>query len=389
MDYDNDLCPLNQTMIKRIYFLARYAYSTVSIVKCVCQMVEMTEQTGHESREGLYQEAMRGCDMGLLMGAPVLDNVLSRISVALQEYHSLGHKQQTKQSENLTNFKRVSGDQTDEPKSSENLTNLKRASDDQTNEECHPKKIMKEGEHSSVVIDASKDIPRIHCPSLQAFRTNYMEQRVPIIITGLMEHWPARSSRAWSIERIRRIAGLRTVPIEIGSKYTEDSWTQKLMTVNEFIDKYVVSTGDIGYLAQHQLFDQVPELKEDIIIPDYCYLGEVDNVDINAWFGPKGTVSPLHFDPKHNLLSQVIGEKYISLYSDKVSDMVYPYDDMLLCNTSQVDLENPDLEKFPKFHSAPYVECRLKPGEMLYIPPKFWHFVKSLSVSFSVSFWFE
>ena len=39
-------------------------------------------------------------------------------------------------------------------------------------------------------------------------------------------------------------------------------------------------------------------------LPTYC--GELDDhVKINAWFGPSGTVSPLHHDPEHNLLCQV------------------------------------------------------------------------------------
>ena len=53
----------------------------------------------------------------------------------------------------------------------------------------------------------------------------------------------------------------------------------------------------------------------------------------------------------------------------------------------KVDIENPDLERFPLFAKAPYLECILNEGEMLYIPEKCWHYVRSLSLSFSVSFW--
>ena len=66
------------------------------------------------------------------------------------------------------------------------------------------------------------------------------------------------------------LAGKRTVPVEIGSKYTDDSWTQNLMTIESFIQKYILlednkndsgAKADKGYLAQHPLFNQV---KNDI-----------------------------------------------------------------------------------------------------------------------------
>lgn len=141
---------------------------------------------------------------------------------------------------------------------------------------------------------------------------------------------------------------------------------------------------EIGYIAQTELLEQITKLKEDIIVPEICEMGE--DLRVNAWFGPKGTVSPLHFDPKHNLFCQVVGSKYWRVFSSSESEKLYR-EEGRMNNTSRVDLENVDKEAFPLFEEAEWEECVLEEGDCLYLPPRYWHFVKSLSVSFSVSFW--
>ena len=111
-----------------------------------------------------------------------------------------------------------------------------------------------------------------------------METRgVPVVVEGLVKHWPATTkwrNRAY----LGRSHRDRTVPIEIGKEYTDDDWSQKLMTVRAFMDDYFSSdgskTGDdpsarenIGYLAQHELFEQCRIAAADIDVPLYCALG--------------------------------------------------------------------------------------------------------------------
>ena len=100
-------------------------------------------------------------------------------------------------------------------------------------------------------------------------------------------------------------------------------------------------------------------------------------------------MTPLHTDPHHNLLCQVVGRKYVRLYRPSLAPALYPHPTGMHTNSSRVDLDAPDHGAFPAFGAAPWADVALEPGQMLYIPRGWWHYVKSLSLSFSVSYWWS
>lgn len=254
----------------------------------------------------------------------------------------------------------------------------------------------------------------------------------PLIITGAVNHWPAFSNHPWNSQSYLlslTVGGRRLVPIEVGRSYIDEGWGQKIITFKQFLETYITldnlsgSQKEKGYLAQYNLFSQIPLLRNDIAIPDYCFAcvppphsisiladkySQVPLLEeplINAWLGPPGTITPLHTDPYHNILVQVVGKKYIRLYSPQESKNLYPLgidkNGIDMGNTSDVDIgtlagwdktkqEQKEIhQKFPLFEKAEFIDCILNAGECLYIPLGWWHYVRSLSVSFSVSFWFN
>ncbi|EFN53058.1 hypothetical protein CHLNCDRAFT_36633 [Chlorella variabilis] len=228
-------------------------------------------------------------------------------------------------------------------------------------------------------------------PSLEAFWQSHMSAETPVVISGAMEGWPA--VRRWADPAyLVTVAGPRTVPVEVGEHYLADQWGQQLMTLQRFAaaaEPGGSQQAQRGYLAQHPLFDQIPALAGDIREPPYCCLGDGEVQSINAWFGPAGTVTPLHTDPHHNLLCQAVGRKYVRLYSPACTTAMYPHAEGMHTNSGRVDVDAPDLERFPLFAAARFQDCVLEAGQMLYIPRGWWHYVKSTTVSFSVSYWWK
>jgi len=352
--------------------------------------------------------------------------------------------------------------------------------------------------HQLVYSAASTSPPHLRRPlpstadlSLRAFqerleqdhKKNNLQGPLPLIVDGAIDHWPAfQPAHSWRNPQYlfsKTLGGRRLVPIEIGRSYTDADWSQRIVTFREFMERYMLhvdpaafsfpvregqedenpSSIGVGYLAQHDLFAQVPSLRADIAVPDYCYSvppeaatagsdagdaqGGEGDVLVNAWFGPACTTTPLHTDPHHNVLAQVVGRKYVRLYGPGQTPRLYPRGTNELgidmSNTSGVDLDeamellegwrwdapsdgesgngkdgemashnikggqrsskdaesNGELRlddfkaRFPNFADAEYLEGILSEGQSLFIPKGWWHYVRSLSSSFSVSFWWD
>src|SRR5262249_32733954 len=100
------------------------------------------------------------------------------------------------------------------------------------------------------------------------------------------------------------------------------------------------------------------------------------------WLGPAGTVTPLHHDMTNNGLAQIVGRKRVKLVAPHYTPVLYNDRHCF----SRVDPEAVDLARFPKASAIRVLDVVVEPGEILFIPIGWWHHVRSLETSISISF---
>jgi hypothetical protein len=232
-------------------------------------------------------------------------------------------------------------------------------------------------------------IPRIHRLSRQEFLEYFYSKNTPVILTGIMQKWAAL--HLWNPDYFQQHYG--NVQVEVQAERQGDPEYEiniekhrKTVLFKEYIDwiKQADSSNDYYMVANNRNFDRedMQGLLNDIdIFPDY--LNPDDRKGrIFFWFGPAGTITPLHHDPVNLMLAQVLGRKRIKLFPPQQTPFLYNQVGVF----SKVDPENPDLKKYPLFQQAKPIEVILEPGEVIFIPVGWWHYVKSLDISISVSF---
>lgn len=225
--------------------------------------------------------------------------------------------------------------------------------------------------------------------SREDFLENHYSANRPVILLDAMSNWRALS--AWTPEYLKSTCGHAVVEVMTGRNADRQyeinlQKHRETMLFAEYVDMVTNGgeTNDYYLVANNHMLENEefePLLRDFEPFPEYL-VPETWAGRTFFWYGPAGTVTPLHHDLGNIFMAQVQGRKRVSL--------IPPYQTHLLYNDfgvySGVDCESPDYDKHPLFAHVNKIEVILEPGEVLFLPVGWWHHVRALDVSITVSF---
>ncbi len=231
------------------------------------------------------------------------------------------------------------------------------------------------------------EVARRHRLTGDEFLEQHYRLNRPVIITGMLEHFAARTR--WNLDFFAEKFHDRTVEVQFGrdadAKYELNSIAHKRqMPFGEYVGlvKNSGHTNDFYMTANNDSKNRaaLKELWEDVgTLPEY--LEEGTERQGFFWFGPAGTVTPFHHDLTNNFMAQIMGRKRIRLIAPSELPRLYNFRH---CFTD-VDGRDIDLQRFPAMANVQVLDCVLEPGEILFLPVGWWHFVEALDISVTLA----
>jgi len=224
------------------------------------------------------------------------------------------------------------------------------------------------------------------------FKSEFVDDKV-VVYKRHIKNWAA--VKRWS-------------PEYFSNACPDISITTKIFKKNEIIVEQKLMRDYVALLEHHKVLQ---ETDPEIIVP-YCHdvpifllssklKNDVENFPVEllpSWYADKwwkfaqffmsskDSMTPLHFDTllTSNLFFQIQGKKIFTVLSS--ADEKYCY--RKNWRWFNVNPEDIDLQKYPKYRKAQPQTVLVESGDMLYMPPGTLHHVRSLedSISFNVDF---
>jgi len=248
-------------------------------------------------------------------------------------------------------------------------------------------------------------------PTALEFTNEYLRgEGRPVILIDALRNWPALTK--WSFESFRADFSSDFVLVHRDAFTSGDAKLTKLSSYIEHIETQSesppgfwvaadgnplavepASNGLPLYLMNWGAFERHAHLLADIrpaptFVDDWSLALDSGWQEIVEWVcgkvltalyvGPAGTLSRLHqdFGGTHSYLAQIAGSKRVSLFSPSDGECLYE---------GAINPDRPDLTAFPRLAEATCHQGIIGPGDLLFTPPNWWHEVRAVEPSITVS----
>ena len=249
-------------------------------------------------------------------------------------------------------------------------------------------------------------LPEWHAVDRARFEAEIVPRDEPAVLRGLVGDWPAVArAREAPLAIAQYLAGfdngtpvdaLMTPPEEEGRIFYDAS-----MAGFNFLRNKLPVSQVLEQVLRYARFERAPAVAVQSALVTGCLPGFADAnalplvdaaVAPRLWVGTAIT-TPAHFDESHNIACCVAGRRRFTLFpTDQVANLYVGPLDHAPTGTplSMVDFARPDFDRFPRFREA-LAHARaaeLEPGDAIYMPPLWWHHVRSLErFNVLVNYW--
>jgi hypothetical protein len=228
--------------------------------------------------------------------------------------------------------------------------------------------------------------------SADEFLERYYAANRPVILIGEMADWPALSK--WTASYLRETVG--SPPIEYQGDRAKDERFEmykdahrREMPFDAFIDLIMrPETGNDAYMTAYNSARNeaaIAPLHADLGFFDKFLTRESSSPNGMMWIGPAGTVTSLHHDLTNNLIAQVVGRKRLKIVAAADVGKIYNHHHVF---SEIADLESPglDLARYPLLRDLRIYDITLSPGEAVFMPIGWWHQVRALDFSITITY---
>jgi len=207
----------------------------------------------------------------------------------------------------------------------------------------------------------------------------------------------------WNVSYLSAHAGNKTATVHVSESarmnFVTKNYVYRKLPFNELIkraseqihDEYFLSTNEFYYFRSlgedvrkqpSDISKQWPEIFQDVNLPIFfpkekffSSVFRIASPGMQLW---------THYDVMDNLLIQINGRKKVILFPPSDATNLYLDGDKSMV----VDVENPDLSKYPNFSNVTKYKCILTPGDILFIPALWFHNVTAIDFGIAVNvFW--